>query len=189
MNELLIGLVASFALHSAPCEAHGITNQYDLMIKAAVNAAWTPEYQNYHCVYKAQLIVESGLKSDVVSPVGAQGIAQFLPKTWEEITRKVGVDCHPYDAPCSIVMGAAYMNERIRGWSAPRSNRCRLELAQASYNAGFSNILKMQKASGMKRCWGEMVPYAEQITGKHAAETKNYIKRIWKWYDTLRGHS
>ena len=102
-----------------------------------MNAAWNPEYHGFWCVYKAQLIVESGLRSDVVSPVGAQGIAQFLPKTWEEITHKVGVDCHPYDAPCAIVMGAAYMNERIKGWSAPRPPRSRLELAQASTTQVF----------------------------------------------------
>ena len=32
MQEMLVSLVASFAMQGAPCEAPGITNQYDLML-------------------------------------------------------------------------------------------------------------------------------------------------------------
>lgn len=188
MKEFFLGIIASFGVQSIPCEANGVTGIYDTVIKSAVNSYWTPVYQKYWCFYKSQLIVESGLRPDVRSPVGAQGLAQIMPATWEEVTKKTGVNCHPYDAACSISMGAFYMNERIRGWSGmPRSDLCRLELAWASYNAGFGNIIKMQKVSGMKRCWDEIGPHAPKVTGRHALEVQNYITRIHQWTRKLMG--
>lgn len=39
---------------------------------------------------KAQYYQESHLKPNAVSPVGAAGVAQFMPATWRQISRELG---------------------------------------------------------------------------------------------------
>ena len=66
---------------------------------------------------------ESGFDSRAVSPVGAQGLMQFMPAT----ARELGVD--PLD-PASAVDGAArYLSDLGRRFGSP-------SLALAAYNAG-----------------------------------------------------
>ena len=56
--------------------------KYDALIKAAQST-----YLNGvdWRLFKAQLAQESALNPIAVSYVGAQGIAQFMPRTWQEV--------------------------------------------------------------------------------------------------------
>ena len=49
---------------------------------------------------KAQLWQESRFRVDAVSPVGAQGVAQFMPATWQEQTAKLGIAGSPLMLSC-----------------------------------------------------------------------------------------
>lgn len=66
-------------------------------------------------------------------------------------------------------------------WSSPRPNIDRLELAQASYNAGAGNIIKAQKECGGKVLYEDIIECLPQVTGHHSKETITYIKMIRKW--------
>lgn len=139
---------------------------------------------------KAQGLTESNLDKDAVSSAGAQGIMQIMPLTWLEETERLGIIASPFNARVNILVGASYMRRMVKFWKAPRTDMQRLELAQASYNAGAGNILKAQtlcKQWSMTtgQAWWEIRPCLHKITGHHAEETINYIERIKRWMKKL----
>jgi transglycosylase-like protein with SLT domain/D-alanyl-D-alanine carboxypeptidase-like protein/putative Flp pilus-assembly TadE/G-like protein len=72
----------------------------------------------------AQLYAESGFNPFAVSPVGAQGIAQFMPST----AAGLGL-ANPFDAEASIDAQAHLMRDLLRQFGS-------VPLALAAYNAG-----------------------------------------------------
>jgi soluble lytic murein transglycosylase-like protein len=110
-------------------------------------------------VLAAQLASESSWITDAVSPAGAQGIAQFMPETWEQF----GIDAdgdgiadvwNPIDA----IHSAAALNCVNRRLVADVPGD-ELTNILAAYNAGFNNVVR----------YGGVPPFAE---------TQNYIERI-----------
>ncbi|MCF2827086.1 MULTISPECIES: transglycosylase SLT domain-containing protein [unclassified Pseudoalteromonas] len=136
-------------------------------------------------LYKAQLIQESSLNSNAISPVGAEGIAQFMPGTWEEVSRQIGVIGSPYDAEIAIPAGAYYMARLRRIWKWPRSEEDRHNLAMACYNAGCGNILKAQQLCGNPSRYEPIMACLPAVTGKHADETLGYAPRIRRIFERL----
>lgn len=160
------------------CQA--FPSKYDDNIKEAAEL-YMP--QAPWLMWKAQLWQESRLDPFAVSPVGARGLAQIMPGTFDEITRGIGAGVvSPFDAEWAIKMGAWYMRKQIKGWSAPRPYTDRHNLAMASYNAGMGNILKAQKACGGKNLYDEIIACLPQITGRHSKETINYVRLTNKWH-------
>jgi len=133
---------------------------------------------------KAQLQAESNLNPDAKSPVGAMGIAQFMPKTWEEVSHELNFhhDTTPYQARPAILASAYYMAKMLRQWTAEREEIDRYFLALASYNAGFGNILKAQQHAGGANDYFTIMQHLHLVTGKHAKETLDYIPRIHKTF-------
>lgn len=132
-------------------------------------------------MWKAQLAAESAIDPSAVSPVGAAGLAQFMPATWREVTAAMGWQAvSPFDVRYAIEGGAFYLARMIRFWTAPRPVEDRWRLGQASYNAGAGNILKAQRACGGPALYAAIVACLPQITGRHAAETLAYVPRIWR---------
>jgi len=132
--------------------------------------------------WKAQLYQESRLDPYAESPVGAKGIAQFMPATWREVTQQLGIPgAHPTTASLAIDAGAFYMARMQRGWSAPRPFMDRHNLAMASYNAGFGNILKAQERCMGVNLYSEIMACLPCITGHHSRETITYVQRIAQW--------
>jgi len=138
---------------------------------------------------KAQYYQESGLDPEAVSPAGAMGIAQFMPSTWVEVTNTIGLHAAiPEDADASILAGAFYMHRMLATWTAPRPDADRYSLALASYNAGLGNILKAQELAGGANDYASIIASLPGVTGKNAAETTGYVKRIWGyWIDMVTG--
>ena len=95
----------------------------------------------------AVALVESGFDPDAVSPVGAQGLMQFMPATAAEM----GVD--PWD-PASAIDGAArYLRTSMDTFDT-------LEEAIASYNAGRGAV---QRYGGIPP-YSETRRYVEKVT-------------------------
>lgn len=118
----------------------------------------------------AQCRQESGFNPSAVSWVGARGIAQFMPATWSQW----GQSSDPFDPVAGIQAQHAYMlwlEERT--WDPAA--------ALASYNCGLGNVRKAQRAAALlgvddSRAWLRVgLP---RVTGKHAAETQCYVRRI-----------
>lgn len=161
--------------------AGAFTDLYDDPIRTAVKRWWgdLPDWR----LWKAQLFQESHLDPAAVSPVGARGIAQIMPGTWSDLSRRLDIPAGvtPHDARYAIEAGAVYDADLRRTWSRNRPAIEAHRLALASYNAGTGHILKAQKACGDARLWAEISPCLPQITGQHARETLGYVDRTLHW--------
>ena len=113
-------------------------------------AASVAEANNLPIPFFANLIQqESGWKPHVVSPAGAQGIAQFMPK----VARAYGLH-NPFDPIHALVVSGKFLRELMAQFG-------NLGLAAAAYNAGPKRVQDWMA----KR-------------GKLPAETRDYVRNI-----------
>lgn len=132
----------------------------------------------------AQLRAESGFNPRAVSPVGARGLAQFMPKTWTwaQGLGWVSATDSPEDPEAAIRANHAYMM-----WLEVRCAG-RWDRALGSYNAGLLSVqraLRHAEATGLSGSdsWLRALP---AITGHHAAETQGYVARCARYRDEYR---
>jgi len=90
----------------------------------------------------AQTQTESGWNPNAVSPVGAEGLAQFMPGTWPGYGRDDNGDgtADPFDPPDAIMALARYdcaLYDQVSG--LPSADKVALMLA--AYNAGPGAVL------------------------------------------------
>jgi len=167
-------------------------DKYDDAIRSAVKRDW-PDFDDWR-YWKAQLFQESRLNPDAVSPVGAAGIAQFMPGTWADVTKQLGwsgISSNQADA--AIEAGAFYMGKLRRSWTAPRPKLEQHFLGLASYNAGTGNIVKAQKLCGGALYFATPSRITEktiamclpQVTGSLAQQTIDYVAKIQDWRKQL----
>ncbi|EME69732.1 hypothetical protein H261_11879 [Paramagnetospirillum caucaseum] len=152
------------------------SSRYDDEIASAVKTYW-PDYPR-PASWKAQLYAESRLDPAAVSPVGAKGLAQFMPGTWDQVTRELRLGAASPHHDIAIQAGAYYMARLRHIWRAGRDSADRQPLAQASYNAGAGNIINAQKVCGGARLWAVIAPCLGTVTGIHSRETLTYVSRI-----------
>lgn len=121
----------------------------------------------------AVIQAESGGKADAVSPKGAEGLMQIMPKTGAEWGKKLGYDKYnPKDPEQNKAIGTAYLKWLLDKFSGDH------ELALASYNLGIGNVLKLlakASAAGKDRTWASIKEYAP-------TETKKYVYNVTKNY-------
>lgn len=166
-------LLVVLSLLAAPSQS----DVYDERIQEAAGK-YLPEWD--WVWWKAQLQQESLLDPSARSPVGAAGIAQFMPETCKEVFTQMGWTCDAYDADKSILAGAFYMKRLRRVFRAPRPESDRRKWAQASYNRGVGNILRDQKRCGNAMRWEDTVPCVPK------EETINYITSIERRYNDFK---
>ncbi|MBS0534821.1 MAG: transglycosylase SLT domain-containing protein [Proteobacteria bacterium] len=99
------------------------------------------------------LFQESKFRPEVVSAAGAQGIAQFMPGTADEM----GVD-NPYDPLQAIPASARMLGNLVRQFG-------NLGLAAAAYNAGPKRVADWLAAKGKSKLPDETQGYVKTITG------------------------
>jgi hypothetical protein len=176
---LVLAMAVLIGLAMSGCTvAHAATypKKYDAPIKSSVST-WLP-YWPWKAV-KAEWIAESNLNPEARSPVGAMGVAQFMPKTWSDVSKAMqwGVVDRRLAEP-SIQAGAFYLARLRKTWSSPRPETERRRLAQASYNAGPGSLIAAQRLCGNPADYAAIAACLPRVTGAHAAETLNYVPRI-----------
>lgn len=108
---------------------------------------------------KAQAIAESGLNPDVQSPVGAQGLTQFMPTTFADFSKALR-HASIWNPEHAIRVQAQYMSILIF--------ECKtIELALAAYNWGIGHVRRTFLDKGL--------PYDPSRVPK---ETAAYVHRI-----------
>lgn len=127
------------------------------LIGPAVQAAGSPYLTE--SVLAAQLYQESGFNPNARSPVGARGIAQFMPATWAAYGRDENGDgtADPLDPEDAIPAAARYDASVAAAVAEVAGDRTSLMLA--AYNAGPGAVLRYQG----------IPPYQE---------TQGYVRRI-----------
>jgi soluble lytic murein transglycosylase-like protein len=127
------------------------SGEYDAIIEhAAKTQAVEPS------LLRAVIAVESGFDSRAVSPKGAVGLMQLMPKTAE----RYGA-ANPFDPAQNINAGAKYLRDLIKRYGRD------LELALAAYNAGEDAVERS----------GRRIPAFK--------ETALYVPRVLRVYKSL----
>lgn len=144
-------------------------------------------------ILKAQMIVESSANTRAKSPVGAEGLMQFMPATWEEW--KPSKDADVYNPEDAIEAGAKYLTYLYERFPEIPSVNERWKFALAAYNAGRGNIneaIKLARGTshfewirsgsrpGVWQMWWFTREFLVKVTGKHSKETINYVDKIVK---------
>jgi len=116
---------------------------------------------------------ESAFDPAAVSPVGARGLMQLMPRTAARVAAGLGrpaPSARDLERPAvNIPLGTTYLGQLLTRYDGA------IHRAVAAYNAGEDAVAKWD------RRFGEAAPdeFVEQIT---YAETRNYVKSV------LRGH-
>lgn len=114
---------------------------------------------------KAQGMAESNLDPCAVSPVGARGMMQFMPATFEECAAKLRLtNPDAYNPEHSIACAAFYMRGLMRRYNSD------WERALAAYNWGMGNVDRLVTMD-----WKERLPH----------ETRSYIARCHSCFNSL----
>lgn len=74
------------------------------------------------------MMAESGGNPRIVSPKGAMGCMQIMPKTWSYLTGRYRLGSDPFDARMNMIGGAMYLAELAARYGLPG--------AFSAYNAG-----------------------------------------------------
>ncbi len=141
--------------------------------------------------FKAQAVAESNLREDAVSPVGAVGVMQTMPRTFQEIRRKNPAITGSVDQPrWNIAAGIQYDRQQFVVWAADRSLVERLKFMFGSYNAGRSSILRAQQLAlgeGLNALlWDPVAGELSRVTGRRSQETVTYVARVLRIRQVLR---
>lgn len=134
--------------------------------------------------FKAQAVAESNLNPTAKSHVGAKGIMQIMPRTYNEIRSKNKyISGNSTEPRWNIAAGIWYNKQQFEFWQKGRALEERLKFMYGSYNAGRGNILKAQRKAidaGLNpREWHSMYTALPEVTGKHSKETLNYVEKIF----------
>ena len=122
--------------------------KYDVLIEAAAS-----RYQVDNALIKAVIKAESNFDHRAVSPKGAQGLMQLMPRTASSLQVR-----DSFEPEANIEGGVRYLRYLINVYGGD------LRLALAAYNAG-------EKAVASHR---GIPPYSE---------TRNYVRRVLDLYD------
>ena len=131
-----------------------IPEQYREAVEKAADTAGLPV-----SIIAAQIQQESGWNPNAASPVGARGISQFMPGTWEQW----GNGKDPFDPFAGIDAQGRYMKHLGDTIADLASNeKEKIQFTLAAYNAGAGNV---QKYAGIPP-FEETRHYVETIMGK-----------------------
>jgi soluble lytic murein transglycosylase-like protein len=125
-----------------PAAALGPTELLELAAAAAHRHGLDP------ALVSAVVAVESGFEPQAVSPKGAQGLMQLMPRT----AREMGV-ADPFDPAANLDGGSRYLSSLVARYDGD------LTRALAAYNAGMGAVARH----------GGVPPYAE---------TRRYVRKV-----------
>ena len=123
---------------------------------------------------------ESSYNPRALSPAGARGLMQLMPRTGQPMAEIRGLafgDGDLLDDPrTNLQLGAAFMSGLLKQWNDPR-------IALAAYNAGPGRARQwwQTRRSNDIEVFVELIPFDE---------TRNYIKRVmlaWEEYRRIYG--
>ncbi len=116
---------------------------------------------------------ESELDQYIISPAGARGLMQVMPKTARKVARELGItyskDKLTSDWKYNALIGSTYLADQLKAFNGSYI------LAFAAYNAGPSQARKWIKKFGDPR--KDSVNQVDWIEDIPFRETRNYVMR------------
>ncbi len=151
---------------------HQLSLRFPLVHKKSVQH-YAKQYHIPEALVYAIIRQESAFRHDVISPVGAHGLMQLMPKTAKHIARKAHIPYRNtkelFTPDKNIHLGVAYLNEL-----AKRFDNNPL-LMVAAYNAGPHQVNRWLKTHPITEIdiWIDTLPWGE---------TRNYLKSVMAFY-------
>ena len=103
---------------------------------------------------RAVMAQESGGEEQAVSPVGAMGLMQIMPDTYQQLSTENGLGADPFNPHDNILAGAAYISQMYATYGSPGF--------LAAYNAGPEALDSY--LAGTSQLPAETVTYLADVT-------------------------
>jgi membrane-bound lytic murein transglycosylase F len=141
-------------------------------------------------IFKAQGMAESQLNPDARSWVGARGIMQLMPSTFQEIQSKRPEFQSIDDPEWNIAAGIMHDRYLWRLWERGVREPERRHFMFASYNAGEGTIVRACVAARAAQLddarWASIEEVAPSVRRWRYRETLGYVRRIEQNYGRLQ---
>lgn len=133
-------------------------------------------------LFKAQALTESNLDTAATSWVGARGIMQLMPLTFQEVQSRNPAFTSIDDPEWNIAAGIYYDRRLWRTWQDSVDTEDHRAFMFASYNAGRVPILRARDLARSRtldpRRWASVELVAPEVRRWRHEETLQYIHRI-----------
>jgi soluble lytic murein transglycosylase-like protein len=163
-----------------------ISERYDPVFRKYTKRYFGPAFDWKY--FKAQGFAESGLKATAKSWVGARGVMQLMPSTYQQIASH-RPEFGTIDQPeWNIAAGIMHDHYLWDLWQKSVPDAERHHFMFASYNAGEGTI---NRALGIARTktgipiWSSVEQVAPTVTRWRYLETLGYVRRIDSAYSAL----
>lgn len=137
-------------------------------------------------IFKAQALAESNLSPAARSWVGAKGIMQLMPTTFQEVRSK-NPDFENINDPEWNIAAGIYYNRKL--WKQLEDHEVEKERSNfmfGGYNAGMGTIARAKEvAEGEKldpKVWQNIEPIAPMVPKWRYTETFGYVRKIDSLY-------
>jgi soluble lytic murein transglycosylase-like protein len=145
-------------------------------------------------LFKAQGIVESNLKPNVVSGAGAHGVMQLMSSTYAD-ARKRNKDFGEIDNPeWNIAAGIWYAHQEWNYWDQESDKKFHRHFMLGSYNAGHGPLVRAQKLALAEKMnhkrWPTIERVAPRVQNWRYKETLAYVGSVFANLSSLdsKGH-
>lgn len=133
-------------------------------------------------IFKAQAMAESEMNPNARSWVGARGLMQLMPSTYNAIQSRARGFGAIDDPEWNIAAGILHDRGLWRRWERDSIQTDRRDFMFASYNAGEGTILNAQRAcvarSLDRRAWSSVEAVAPEVPRWRYRETLGYVRKI-----------
>ena len=178
---VVLGILLTFCV-TGPVEAQSaVTDRLDDTFRKYAKRFFGPGID--WRLFKAQGMTESGLNPDATSRVGARGIMQLMPSTYQDVRSKnpeIGESVT--DPDMNIAAGIFYDRRLWVAWKNDSDAAHRWEFTFGSYNAGLSTLQRAQKVAEGRaldhRQWPSIQAVAPEVPRWRHQETITYVQRI-----------
>jgi soluble lytic murein transglycosylase-like protein len=173
--------------HAAQARADKkISERYDPVFRKYTKRYFGPAFDWKY--FKAQGYAESGLHATARSQVGARGVMQLMPSTYQEIASH-RPEFGPIDQPeWNIAAGIMHDRYLWELWGSGIPDDDRHHFMFASYNAGEGTInraLGVARIKGSGAGWSSVEQVAPSVRRWRYLETLGYVRRIDSTYAKL----
>jgi soluble lytic murein transglycosylase-like protein len=165
-----------------------VTDEYDETFRKYSKRFFGPGWDWRY--FKAQAMAESDLNPSARSWVGARGLMQLMPSTFQEIQSKRPEFNSIDDPEWNIAAGIMHDRYLWRYWKDHGPDPERRACMFASYNAGQGTISRAHRMAQSEQLdagtWTSIAQVAPKVGRWRYRETLGYVGKIEKNYETLK---
>ncbi len=165
------------AAHQAPAASE----RYDEYFQSYTRRFFGDRYD--WRLFKAQAIVESNLRPNIVSSSGARGVMQLMTGTFADARRRNKEFGDIGNPEWNIAAGIWYSHELWNSWEEDAEGKFRRQFMLGSYNAGRAPLLRAQKLALAEklnqRRWPTIEKIAPRVANWRYKETLAYVGSVF----------